>query len=366
MTYSHIPYAHPRPDAGSFVDVLMGRRRQARAPLVEYIVDDVVMRPVLTDLLGRTWIPYGRDRESQRAYLDNFIQFWYRMGYDFVRFEWSLPFREIHTTVQDAAPGSWKQRDWPDEHHGAISTWQEYEEYPWPRVEDFDFWPFEYLNSHLPDGMGLITCHGGGVYEHLSWIMSFEGLCTALYEAPDLVRAVADRLGKLMEQFYRHLLTLDRVCAIFPGDDMGYKKSTLVGPGALRTYVLPWHRRFAAMSHDRGVPYFLHSCGNILAIMPDLLDEVGIDGKHSYEDVIIPAEEFQARYGSRVAVLGGLDLNILSGKTPEDVRSRVRELIHVCGSRGRYALGSGNSVPSYVPVENYLSMIDEAHATQIS
>jgi len=32
----------------------------------------------------------------------------------------------------------------------------------------------------------------------------------------------------------------------------------------------------------------------------------------------------------------------------------------VCGARGRYAVGSGNSVPSYIPVENYLAMVEEA------
>jgi uroporphyrinogen decarboxylase len=48
------------------------------------------------------------------------------------------------------------------------------------------------------------------------------------------------------------------------------------------------------------------------------------------------------------------------------VRERARFLIETCGSRGRYALGSGNSIPSYVPPENYLAMIDEAFEVQIS
>jgi uroporphyrinogen decarboxylase len=59
-------------------------------------------------------------------------------------------------------------------------------------------------------------------------------------------------------------------------------------------------------------------------------------------------------------VLGGVDLNILSAGTPEQVRAHTRYLIETCGARGRYAVGSGNSIPSYVPVENYLSMVDEA------
>jgi uroporphyrinogen decarboxylase len=94
--------------------------------------------------------------------------------------------------------------------------------------------------------------------------------------------------------------------------------------------------------------------------MPDLIETVGIDGKHSFEDAIIPVAEFHARYGDRIAVLGGIDVDILARGTPDDVRARVRQTIAACAPRGRYAVGSGNSIPSYVPVENYLAMLDEA------
>jgi uroporphyrinogen decarboxylase len=95
------------------------------------------------------------------------------------------------------------------------------------------------------------------------------------------------------------------------------------------------------------------------------MNDVRIDGKHSFEDAIVPVQEFQSMYGNRVATLGGLDINILSGAAPAEVRSQTRFLVETCGARGRYAIGSGNSVPSYVPVENYLAMIDEAHAVTL-
>jgi uroporphyrinogen decarboxylase len=362
MDFPSIPIQHPRPDAHRFVDQLMGRRPAGEVPLIEYLVDDGVMEPIVTGMLGRSWVPAETDRASQQAYLDNFIQFWYHMGYDFVRYEESLPLPEQKLLAADVVPVSKKERASADEHHGAITSWDDFETYPWPRVEDFDFFSFEYLSRHLPEGMGLISCHGGGVFEHLSWIMSMEGLSIALCEDPDLVRAVADRLGELMTGFYRHILDLDNLIAVFPGDDMGFRTATLVSPDALRTYTLPWHKRFAEMAHVKGLPYFLHSCGMILSVLGDLIDDVRIDGKHSYEDAIIPVQDFQSLVAGKIAVLGGLDINILSGGTPDDVRERTRFLLNVCGSRGRYAIGSGNSVPSYVPVENYLAMIDEAHA----
>lgn len=359
VTLDHLPVAHPRPDAQTFIDILMGRA-QGRPPLVEYLVDEVVMRPIVVELLGRQWVDRGSDREAFEAYLDNFIAFWYQMGYDFVRFEQGLGFPENQLFAPDPVPGSSKQRGWVDHRHGTIQSWADFERYPWPRIEELDFSAFEYINDHLPEGMGLMTCHGGGPFEHLSAIMSLEGLGLALYDAPDLVQAVSDKIGELMTAFYRHLCDLDRVIALFQGDDMGFRTSTLVSPVALRRFILPWHKRFAQMAHGRGVPYFLHSCGNVEAMMEDLIEDVGIDGKHSFEDAIIPVQEFQAEYGDRIAVLGGLDINILGAASPEAVRHKTRFLVEACGGRGRYAVGSGNSIPSYVPVENYLSMVDEA------
>ena len=183
----------------------------------------------------------------------------------------------------------------------------------------------------------------------------------SLLEDPELVEAVAAKLGELMVEFYRQILDLENLVAVFPGDDMGYRSGTIISPEHLRTYILPWHSRFAAMAHERGLPYFLHSCGNVEAIMNDLITGAAIDGKHSFEDAIIPAQQFQIRYGDRIAVLGGIDLNILASGSPDDVRSRTRLLIETCGARGRYAIGSGNSIQSYVPVENYLAMVGEAH-----
>jgi uroporphyrinogen decarboxylase len=355
-----LPLRNPRPDARRFISVLMGETKAAAPPLVEYIVDDVVMKPIVTEILGRPWAEEGPERASQRAYLDNFIEFWHRLGYDCVRLEKALPFPLKQTIALDAAPGSTKQRAWAEEHAGSIQTWEDFERYPWPKVEEMDFFPFEYVNGHLPEGMDLLTCHAGGIYEHLSWIMSYEGLCFALIDNPGLVRAVSDKLGATLVDFYRHLLDLDRIAAVFAGDDMGFKTGTLISPADLRAYCLPWQKKFAALAHAKGKPYFLHSCGNVEGIIEDLIADVRIDGKHSYEDVIIPVEEFQARHGGRIAVLGGLDVNVLAHSDEAAVRRKTRELIETCGARGRYAIGSGNSIPSYVSVANYLAMVDEA------
>jgi uroporphyrinogen decarboxylase len=350
----NLPLKNPTPDSKRFVDVLMGRQTTARPPLVEYLVDETLMEPIVTDLLG---LESGRSHESN---LNNFIEFWHRLGYDFVRFEQALGFPTSSLDAPDTAEGSEKMRSWSDEHGGTITSWEDFESYRWPKVSDFDFSSLEYLNHHLREGMGLISCHAGGIFENVSSIFSLERLCFLLHDDPELVQAVADNVGERMVEFYSQLLELDRLVCVLQGDDMGFRTGTMISPEHLRQYSLPWHKRFAEMAHDRGMPYFLHSCGNIVPIMDDLINDVGFDGKHSYEDAILPIDEFQEIYGDRIAVLGGVDVDVLSRESEDGVRKKTRELIDICGARGRFAVGSGSSIPSYVSVDNYLAMVDEA------
>ena len=358
--FPNIPLANARPDGKRFIDNMLGKRQAERPPLVEYLVDEALRRPITVEMMERDWVAADpADPQVMGAYWDNFIAFWRAMGYDYVRFETSLPLSE-HAISGDDATLIDGERHWRDMKHGTISSWADFEAFDWPEATPAFYAPYEALSQRLPDDMGLVFCHAGGIYEHLAGVMSYEGLCMALYDAPDLVAAVAQKLGETMLPVYEHLVELDNVVAIWPGDDMGFNTATLLPPDALRQYTLPWHKRYAQVAHDAGLPYFLHSCGNLFTIMDDLIDDVGIDAKHSYEDAIMPVDQFQAIYGERIGILGGVDVDILGRAPLETVRERTRYLIDTCHPRGRYAIGSGNSIPSYVPVASYLTMVDEA------
>jgi uroporphyrinogen decarboxylase len=184
-------------------------------------------------------------------------------------------------------------------------------------------------------------------------------LSIALYEQPDLVAAMFERVGELSVACCEAACQIDAVQAILSSDDLGFRTGTLISPAHLRRYVLPWHKRVVECAHRHGRPLAFHSCGNLEAIMDDLIDDVGIDAKHSFEDAIVPVTEAKAKYGHRVALLGGVDVDFLCRATESEVRARVRDLIDACAPGGGWALGSGNSVANYVPVRNYLSMVDE-------
>ena len=171
---------------------------------------------------------------------------------------------------------------------------------------------------------------------------------------------MANRLGQTIFDYYERLLELDGVAVIFQGDDFGFNTQLLLPPDAIREYFLPWHKRCAELIHEKGRPYYLHSCGKIDALMDELIRDVRIDARHSFQDCVQPIAEAQRLYGDRIGVLGGIDVHRLAASPPDQLRLYVRDIIDKCTPGGRFAIGSGNSIPSYIPVENYLTLLDEA------
>ena len=106
----------------------------------------------------------------------------------------------------------------------------------------------------------------------------------------------------------------------------------------------------------------MHSCVQLKEIMDDLIDDVKIDGKHSYEDTILPVTEAKIIYGQRVALLGGIDMDFLCRSDHASIRQRIRETLQSCMPGGGYCLGTGNTVANYIPLENYLTMLDEGRS----
>ncbi len=93
--------------------------------------------------------------------------------------------------------------------------------------------------------------------------------------------------------------------------------------------------------------------------MDDLVSDVHIDGLHSFEDAIRTVEDTKAEYGRRIAILGGIDVDFLCRADEAAIRRRTRNVLEACHAGGGFCLGSGNSVANYVPLDNYLAMLDE-------
>lgn len=90
------------------------------------------------------------------------------------------------------------------------------------------------------------------------------------------------------------------------------------------------------------------------------IKDMGYDAKHSFEDAIMPVEEAYDRWGGRIAILGGIDVDFVCRASIDEIKQHCRAMLERTKNTGGYALGTGNSIPEYVPNEKYFAMISMA------
>lgn len=95
----------------------------------------------------------------------------------------------------------------------------------------------------------------------------------------------------------------------------------------------PRHRRFVTLVHAHGVPAVLHSCGQVSSVINISARGISYDGKHSYEDAIVPVEEAYERWHEGIAVLGGMDVDFLARAGEVEIIARCRAMLEA-HSRG--------------------------------
>lgn len=330
---------------------VLANRRPARLPIYEHVINPPVMEAVLnTPFAG---LVEGDDADL-RAYYGHVCRFYQQMTYDTVSFEVGLvPALPGHGAIYGGRPGP-------------IQTRADFERYPWDEIPTM-YWQqadrhMQAIVANLPPGMKLVGGVGYGVFEMSEDLVGFEHLPYMMVDDPPLFADLYRKIGDLMVTVWARML--ERYAAAFAvcrmGDDLGYRTSTLVSPRVLRQHVFPQYRRIIGAVKAAGKPFLWHSCGNIFAVMDDVI-ALGIDAKHSNEDAIAPFDEWIRRYGGRIGLLGGIDVDLLCQTAPDEIRRVVTEhgRQYRAAAQG-YALGSGNSIPEYVPVDGYLAMIEAA------
>ena len=338
------------PDYRHMRDVL-NNKRPNRLPIYEHLINPEFMELVLDAPFAE--LADGTSSDVNE-YIHQYVRFYSEMTYDTVSFEVCVgQILPDHGAIMGGRPGPIQNRD-------------DFERYPWAELPDM-YWRaaeplFDQLHLQLPPGMKAVGGIGNGVFEISEDLVGFEYLCYMQVDDPDLFSDLYRRIGDLLVVLWTTFLERysgDYIVCRF-GDDLGFKSGTLIAPRTIKDHIIPQYKRVIDLVHGAGRRFLWHSCGNIFSVMEDAI-AAGIDAKHSNEDVIAPFDRWLELYSDRIALVGGIDVDILCQREP----SAIKALVVEAGQRFRkhaqgYALGSGNSIPEYVPVDGYLAMIEAA------
>ena len=121
--------------------------------------------------------------------------------------------------------------------------------------------------------------------------------------------------------------------------------------------LFPWYREMTAMCRAAGKPFIYHSDGDMNAMIDTIIDS-GINALHPIEPESMDIYALRERVGKRLCLLGNIRVHTLATGTPAEVRELVKDRVLRLGHQGAYCVGSSNSVPNYVKMENYRAMLE--------
>ncbi|UCE41898.1 MAG: hypothetical protein JSV17_02635 [Candidatus Aminicenantes bacterium] len=342
MNWNKIPARKGKPNFENLLSVLR-REVPSRPTLFEFYFNERIYSRVVP----------GYTPTDPEAWFKRFIQTFYQLGYDFATI--LLP------GFQFSDPDLRETKETFSMNEGAvIRNRQEFDAFDWPDPEDANYDLLNRLSADLPKGMKLIPYTPDGVLENVIRLMGFDTLCFNLHDNLQLVEDVFAQVGSRLVRYYEKAVPYDCVGACLANDDWGFISSTFISTDALRRFVFPWYKKIVDISHAAGKPVILHSCGYFENIIEDIIEGMHFDGRHSYEDNIMPVEQAYEKYHQRLAIIGGIDINFICESPPGEVYKRSKAMLERAAERGAYALGTGNSVPEYVPDENFFALIRAA------
>ncbi len=239
------------------------------------------------------------------------------------------------------------------------------EAYPWPDPQDAGrFAGMKERVAHIRDIEKRAVFVGSlcaGVTEMHFRMRGYEHGYMDMALDPDLARALMRKITDLKLAYWEKVLDEigPDIDIAAEADDLGAQHAPLFSPAAYRNLVKPLHKEIIDYIKSRSsAKFFLHSCGAIKELIPDLID-IGVD---ALNPVQVSAEgmetaELKREFGADITFWGGTvdPQKTLARGTPEEVRAETIRRIHDLKPGGGFVIASIHNIQAHVPVENILA-----------
>jgi uroporphyrinogen decarboxylase len=149
------------------------------------------------------------------------------------------------------------------------------------------------------------------------------------------------------------------VNAVFFSDDWGSQRGLLMNPDDWRKFYKPCYRKMFDRVRSGGAHVWMHLCGNITAILPDLID-IGLNVLNPVQPQAMNVKELSREFGGSVCFNGGLNVQgtMIHG-SEEDIKIEIHELVDLFGRfNGGYICGTSHTVMPETPLDNVITMLE--------
>lgn len=204
----------------------------------------------------------------------------------------------------------------------------------------------------------------GGVHvkfvcERLCCLMGMDHFLMAIYEEPDRLREVIDRIVDYNIVAIRRLLDLG-IDTLHVSEDLGMQHSLMMSPASFREFLLPAYERCFDEALRRGVLIDFHSCGHVQEIIADLA-AVGVAILNPVQTTANDQALVKRVLHGKTALLGGINSAVILDGTPDDVRAEVRRAFDLFKPGGGWLAAPDQVVP-HASAENLAALWDTCYA----
>lgn len=238
---------------------------------------------------------------------------------------------------------------------------------PWNHAGEEDFYPRlreKALQLRQQTGRALMIVCGCNLFEWGTFLRRMDNFLMDLLCEPEQVARLLDELLK------RHLATLEKVCAavgdivdiIRFGDDLGMTTGPFMSADTYRQLFKPRHKILCdyVRTHSR-MHTFIHSCGSISKLMPDLIDAgIEIFNPVQTNSRDMSPEFLKREFGKDCTFWGGGIENVgtLNTGSREQIREQVFERMEIFAAGGGFVFNTVHNILPDVPPENVLTLFE--------
>jgi len=237
-------------------------------------------------------------------------------------------------------------------------AWEECKARMLQDAEDRIDW--EYLKNNYAlwknEGWWIKTYFYFGFDVTHSHMMGTENHLIAMYEDPEMVADMYNTyLDCCIKQYTKIWDAGYHFDCVFWPDDMGYKGTTFFSNEKYRELLKPVQKRAIDWAHNHGIYAHLHSCGNIMTRIDDLID-IGLDALNPLEvKAGMEPLTLKEKYEDKLVLHGGINAVLWDDK--EAVIEEIRRLVPKLKENGGYIFSSDHSIPNSVSLKNFKDII---------
>ena len=203
------------------------------------------------------------------------------------------------------------------------------------------------------DQAALIVASIPGAFDEPRQLLGEEALCMAYYDQPELVYDMLDTFGRTAERVLDRVSQKIRIDQLSVHEDLAGKSGSLIGPSQIREFVAPYYQRIWGLLSSRGARIFQQdSDGNMNAVIPAFLD-CGLTCIFPMEPAAgMDVVALRKAYGTRLAMLGGIDKHVLR-KSKQEIRKELDYKLQSALRTGGMVFGLDHRIPNGTPIDNY-------------